>query len=70
MRILMKFSDRKRITRGMAKKDKQMEKPGDKWKTVGIEARLLTELQKEADREKRSATQMLGLILEERYAPK
>jgi hypothetical protein len=41
------------------------------WKTVGIEERLLVELRKEADKNRRSAQEMLCFILEERYrAPK
>ena len=54
----------------MNKKDKKMSTAKD-WKTVGIEAKWLDELRKEADKNRRSAQEMLGLILEERYtAPK
>jgi hypothetical protein len=54
----------------MNKKEKKMSHAKD-WKTVGIEGKWLDELRKEADKNRRSAQEMLCLILEERYtAPK
>lgn len=37
------------------------------WKTVGIDGKLLDALRKEADSNRRSAQEMLCIILEERY---
>jgi hypothetical protein len=54
----------------MNKKDKKMSHARD-WKTVGIEEKWLEQLRVEAEKNRRSAQEMLGLILEERYtAPK
>lgn len=56
----------------MNKKDKHhMDKPAAKvWKTIAVEEQYLEELRKEAAKEDRSPTSMLGRILKERYAPK
>ena len=40
------------------------------WATVGIERKLLDALRQEAEGNRRSAQEMLCIILEERYAPK
>jgi hypothetical protein len=58
-----------RIYSIMNKKDKQLDK-AKKWKTIAVEEQWLEELRKEAAKEDRSPTSMLGRILKERYAPK
>lgn len=50
----------------MNKKGKGMSNRKD-WKTVGIEGPLLAKLREEAERHRRSAQEMLCIILEERY---
>ena len=50
----------------MNKKEKKVSNAKD-WKTVGIEGKWLEELRKEAEKNRRSAQDMLGLILEARY---
>lgn len=53
----------------MNKKEKKMSQAKD-WATVGVERKLLELLRQEADSKRRSAQEMLCIILEERYAPK
>lgn len=62
----MKLFIKKRIDRGMRKKEKSMQEPR-KWATVAVEREILEKLQEDAKAQDRSVSWILGRILKQHY---